>query len=93
MCDRENMLAHQLADEAARSDIECYCRLVISSGDKEKSHWYDVSCPAPYREAEHARYVSIAIEYLALKGKIERNAIHSDWVRLLTDENVKTNPL
>jgi hypothetical protein len=92
MCDRENMLAHRLADEAARSDIECYCCLIMSSKDKDKSHWYDVSCPAPYREAEHARYVPMAIEYLALKGKIERNAIHPNRVRILIDENQETSP-
>lgn len=92
MCDRENMLAHQLADEAARSDIECYCCLIISSKDKGKSHWYDASCPAPYHEAEHARYVPMAIEYLTLKGKIERNAAHSNWVRILIEDNGETSP-
>jgi hypothetical protein len=92
MRNRENLLAHQLAGEAARADIECYCRLIMPSNDRQKSHWYDASHPAPHREGEHAQYVPIAIEYLALAGKIERNAIHSEWIRILIGKNRNARP-
>ena len=87
MGDRKNALAHQLAHEAARTDIESYCKVVVATETRGKGHWYDASRAVECCEVEHALYIPTAIEYLSLTGRIERHSIHPNWVRILTSGN------
>lgn len=86
MDDQANALAHQLASDAARSDIESYCEVAALTDVDGKTHWYDLNQPASCCESEHARYVPVAMEYLVLTGRIERHSTHANWVRILIEE-------
>lgn len=63
-------LAIRRADEATRSDIECLCSRAES--DANGIPWYDITTAPDY-------YVAEAVEYLTLRGRIER---HGDLVRV-----------
>lgn len=68
-------LAIRIADEAARSDIECLCKRV--ERDANGVPWYDVlKCQDDETEQ---RIIATAVEYLTLRGRIER---HGDLVRV-----------
>jgi hypothetical protein len=68
-------LQQQLADSAARSDVECHCR---PAENNDLGPWYLDQAA----EADCARIVADAIEYLTLRGLIERHSEHSNWVRV-----------
>lgn len=68
-------LAIRIADEAARSGIECTCKCV--EHDANGVPWYDLlSCPD---DETGQRIIATAVEYLTLRGRIER---HGDLVRV-----------
>lgn len=68
-------LAIRIADEAARSDIECVCKCV--EHDANGVPWYNLLiCPDDETEQ---RIIATAIEYLTLRGRIERRG---DLVRV-----------
>ncbi len=68
-------LQQKIADDTARSDIECEC---ISAEKDDLGPWY----VAKTRDPEMAQTVAEAIEYLTLRGRIEQHPEHVDWVRV-----------
>lgn len=73
-------LAFELADNAARSDIECMCEQVGSPRTIEAfiTCFYDLGrIPDP----EDAPYVAKAVEYLDARGLLKRHPSNENWVR------------
>lgn len=68
-------LQQQLADSAAQSDVECLCK---SAEANDLGPWY-IDRAA---DADDTHVVADAIEYLTLRGRIERHPEHADWVRV-----------
>lgn len=78
-------LAFQIADDAARADIETWCPSFTNDGrepvttDEIRAAWYDVSRP----DEEGARFVSVAVRYLLLRGRIEQHPLKRTWMRII----------
>ena len=70
-------LAIRIADEATRSDIECLCSRAESESDADGKPWYDITSGPDDDVAK--RLSATAVEYLTLRGKIERRG---DLVRV-----------
>lgn len=76
-------LAVQIADDAARSDIETLCPSVTEEGrepvtvEEDRTAWYDTST----MDAEGGRFIRMAVNYLTLRGLIVRHPIHRHWLR------------
>lgn len=83
---RIHSLAVQIADDAARSDIEVRCPSFTDDGrepitaEEIRSAWYDVSAA----DEESARTIRLAVSYLGLRGKIVRHPSEPNWIRLVT---------
>jgi len=77
---RLQQLQQEIADDAARCEIESYCARPEGVG----SPWHGLKVDDP----EMQQYVSDAAEYLTLRGMIERHTEHSDWVRVDVDNQV-----
>jgi hypothetical protein len=78
--DRVGQLAHELADSTARSDIECNCALAEGPGlpaANEPGHYYDTASV----EDEDRDFVATALEYLELRGVLERHPERAEFVR------------
>lgn len=79
-----HQLAVQIADDAARADIETWCAHVTSEGrepasaDEIRAAWYDTSS----MEGEAAGIIQAAVRYLTLRGKIVCHPAKKGWVRL-----------
>lgn len=77
-------LAVQIADDAARADIETSCPSYTGDGrepltaEEIRSAWYDIAGAG----AESRGVVEIALHYLSLRGKIVHHPSRSAWVRL-----------
>lgn len=68
-------IALRIADESTRSDIECLCSRAETVPDG--APWYDItSCP---NDDVGRQLIATAVEYLTLRGKIERRG---DLVRV-----------
>lgn len=77
-------LALQIADDAARSDIECYCALRMDSGGEPQNTedhsvcWYDsLAIPDPEMEGT----VQIALIYLCARGMVRWHKTNRGWIR------------
>lgn len=83
-------LAYQLADSAARSDIEVMCAAVTDDGREPDSLqeistcWYDVS---NVLIAEDWPAVNKALEYLQRRCMLEHCPDRYEWVRIKTRES------
>lgn len=94
MINRATEIAHTLAYSAARSDIECMCKMVGSHGATPKTTeefrgcWYDVT---QVSDIEHLENVKTAIEYLELRGLITRHSVNTNWLRVM-DEYPEVRP-
>jgi hypothetical protein len=81
-----HQLAVQIADDAARADIETWCQSFTSDGrepvtaEEIRSAWYDISMV----DGEAARIIQMAVSYLVLRGMIVRYPSKKNWVRLAT---------
>jgi hypothetical protein len=67
-------LAFQIANSAARSDIESYCRMRHEAATPEPgwgSYWYEVETAAP---DDKRNYIDPAVRFLMLSGQIEFSA-------------------
>ena len=81
---RIHQLAVQIADEAARSDIEIQCPCFTEEGREPATlkeiplAWYDTrNVPSSAVEV-----VRMAIAYLELRGKIVRHPFREGWVQV-----------
>ena len=83
-------LAFDLADSAARRDIETMCADVMSDGREPKSTeemgacWYDTD---KVLIAEDWPAVKKALQYLDGRGMLERCPDRAEWVRIKTRES------
>ncbi len=59
-------LAMQIADAAARTDIECHC-VQMSMGN---ATWYDTATFPDDDDTDACDYVATAVRYLRLRGLI-----------------------
>lgn len=83
--DRVGNLALQIADSAARSDIEIYCEPVYfnpsaPAAEQMRNCWYDSTHTTP-ADVEAKKPVALAVEYLELRGKLLRHPEHNHLVR------------
>ena len=82
-------LAVQIADDAARADIETGCPSFTSDGREPvtakeiRSAWYDISM----MEGEAARIIRQAVSYLTLRGRIVCHPEKKSWVRLAESQH------
>lgn len=67
-------LMQELADTSARADIESYCVWRM----KDRKRWFDTSGLDP----EEQEFVNKAVEYMELRGKLERNGMRNEFVRI-----------
>lgn len=75
MTNRLIALAFQIADSAARADIECLC---VAHGEDSRTCWYDL---AEVTDPENKPTVDIAAEYLRLRCMLWKHPKHKTWVR------------
>ena len=69
-------LAQELADDLARSDIECECAPATADGEE----WYDTA--AEFDEAPEVRQgITKALRYLDLRGTMQRHPTQPALVR------------
>ncbi|HYD81839.1 MAG TPA: hypothetical protein VEC06_18720 [Paucimonas sp.] len=79
-----NQLAIQIADEAARMDIEIECPSFTNDGKEPETYeeirtaWYDIT----QADKDVARVIKTAVRYLTLRGKIVRHPVRKNWVRM-----------
>jgi hypothetical protein len=71
------LLAVKIADEAARSDLECLCAFVQDGGDTADHRWCDTSCVAEDGDG----FVRDALAYLWQRGLLDRHPTHDHLVR------------
>lgn len=72
--DALTILAHDLAYESARSDIECYSKFrPCVSG-----MWWQLDD----RDPDHAEIVARAVRYLDARKLLRRHPEHPDWVQI-----------
>lgn len=90
MENQKTALAYKLADDAARSYIESYCKLAAPTDAKSTSHWYDIRESSEFCEEELATYVPLAIKYLSMMGKIEVHAQRPQWIRIHLSPNAES---
>jgi len=77
-----NELEREIAYQAARSDIGCYCK-----GHRESLIWYDIESP----EADEGKeMVDTAVQYLEIRGLLMRHPTNSDLARPLDVEAVRS---
>ncbi|RZI40919.1 hypothetical protein EGT07_21730 [Herbaspirillum sp. HC18] len=78
-------LAVQIADDAARSDIETLCLSVTAEGrepvtvEEIRAAWYDTST----MDGEGGRLIRMAVNYLVLRGLVVRHPIQRHWLRFV----------
>lgn len=65
-------LKTQLADSAARSDIEC-------ATNRTDDGWHDLATAEP----EDEEYLRTAMRYLALRGLLQTHPENAKWVRVV----------
>ena len=70
-------LAQQIADEAARADIEGWCGFVRIG----RVTWYDTDTTATLHGREEAEYVATAVRYLTLRERIAMHPTQPHLVR------------
>lgn len=72
-------LAHEIAYEAARSDIECNCTQIVTW----RGHaYYDTSSATPEVRAD---WIDRAMTYLDGRGLLLRHPSNADWVAIKED--------
>ncbi|RZI41388.1 hypothetical protein EGT07_17515 [Herbaspirillum sp. HC18] len=78
-------LAVQIADDAARADIETWCRSYTADGgdpataEEIREAWYDTSM----MDDDGGRFIRVAVNYLTLRGLIVRHPMHRQWLRFV----------
>jgi hypothetical protein len=79
-------MAFKIADDAARSDIECHCVARMEDGSEpletsdHATCWYDsTTIPDPEMRAT----VEAALLYLVARGMVQWHATRRGWVRPL----------
>jgi len=78
-------LAFQIADSAARSDIECHCAW---TADDPAIRWFDISkIEDASSEKELRPVVDMAVTYLDMRNLITRNPANANWVRPYAQED------
>lgn len=81
-----HQLAVQIADDAARTDIETKCPSFTFDGrepvtvEEIRAAWYDISMV----DADMIRTVQVAINYLTLRGRIIHHPSKKNWMRMAT---------
>ena len=70
-------LAHEIADEATRSDIEGFCPAHAEGGQT----WYFTILPADAYDAYDRMTVERAVRYLELREKLEHHSTQAALVR------------
>jgi hypothetical protein len=81
---RIHQLAIQIADEAARADIEIECPSFTDEGrepatlEEIQFAWYDTALVTEGA----ARMIRLAVTYLTLRGKIVRHPFRAGWVQV-----------
>ena len=76
-------LALEIADEAARSDVEVYCYETSADGHR----WYDTASAPP----EDVEWVGRALRYLDLRKLMIRHPDHPQLVRWERESAVEKN--
>lgn len=81
---RIHQMAVQIADEAARADIETMCAVVTNDGAEPatlheiRSAWYDTAVTVDGATGMIRR----AVAYLTLRGKIVRHPFREGWIQV-----------
>jgi len=79
-----HQFALQIADDAARTDIETKCESFTSDGrepvtiEEIRTAWYDVSTV----DADMTKTIQVAIDYLTLRERIVRHPSKQNWLRI-----------
>jgi hypothetical protein len=72
-----NLLANEIAEECAKSDLESYTSY-LQINTPQPIRWYNTDCPM---SAGERHYVDRAVEYLDARGILIRNIDHPALVR------------
>jgi hypothetical protein len=81
---RIHQLAIQIADDAARADIEIECPSFTDEGyepatlEEIQFAWYDTALVAE----SAARMIRLAVTYLTLRGKIVHHPFREGWIQV-----------
>lgn len=79
-----HQFALQIADDAARTDIETKCSSFTSDGrepvtvEEIRSSWYDISAV----DMDMTKTIQLAIDYLTLRGMLIRHPSKQNWLRI-----------
>lgn len=81
MCEAITQLAFQIADNAARCDIETLCQPVGGEPrtvEEIRTCWFDLD---QVKDPEDTFMVEVSVQYLERRGLLRRHPAHLNWVR------------
>lgn len=84
MTDQITQLAFQIADNAARCDIEILCIPVggePSSVEEIRTCWFDLNRVIDPADNCQVMLVNTSAAYLEYRGLLDRHPAHFNWVR------------